>query len=133
MTGRLFSSCLRTNTLLHMKKRQKQERIAYQGIMKPSKAGSTFERIMKDPKRRRKFASKHRSFLLAEVIHGLMEQEGKSIRALAREVGISPRVIQDIRSGGRTNVTLRNFLGIVSALGGEVAVRKGNEEMVLGQ
>lgn len=88
---------------------------------------------MKDPKRRRKFESKYRSFLLSEVIHGLMEHEGKSVRELAREVGISPTVIQDIRSGGRTNVTLRNFLGIVSALGGEVAVRKGKEEMVLGQ
>ncbi len=100
--------------------------------MKPRKPVSTFDRIMKDPRRRRKFESKYRSFLLAEVIHGLMEQEKKSVRELAREVGISPTVIQDIRSGGRTNVTLRNFLGIVSALGGEVAVRKGNEEMVLG-
>jgi len=101
--------------------------------MKLSKPGSTFDRIMKDPKRHRKFERKYRSFLLSEVIHGLMEKEGKSVRELAREVGISPTVIQDIRSGGRTNVTLRNFLGIVSALGGQVAVRKGNEEMVLGQ
>lgn len=101
--------------------------------MKPAEPVSTFDRVMKDPKRRRKFESKYRSFLLSEVIHGLMEQEGKSVRELAREVGISPTVIQDIRSGGRTNVTLRNFLGIVSALGGEVTVRKGKEEMVLGQ
>jgi ribosome-binding protein aMBF1 (putative translation factor) len=101
--------------------------------MKPSKPVSTFDRVMKDPKRRRKFERKYRAFLLAEVIRGLMEQEGKSIRELAREVGISPTVIQDIRSGGRTNVTLRSFLGIVTALGGQVAVRKGNEEMVLGQ
>ena len=101
--------------------------------MKPNKTVSTFDRIMKDSKRRGKFENKYRSFLLAEIIHGLMEQEGKTVRELAREVGISPTVIQDIRSGGRTNVTLRNFLGIVSALGGEVAVRKGKEEMVLGQ
>ena len=101
--------------------------------MKPTKQASTFDRIMKDPRRRRRFEGKYRSFVLSEIIHGLMEQEGKSVRELAREVGISPTVIQDIRSGGRTNVTLRNFLGIVSALGGQVAVRKGNEDMVLGQ
>jgi hypothetical protein len=99
--------------------------------MKSNKPRSTFDRIMKDPKRRRKFEGKYRSFVFAEIIHGLMELEGKSIRQLAREVGISPTVIQDTRSGGRTNMTLRNFLGIVSALGGEVAVRKGDEEMVL--
>lgn len=62
-----------------------------------------------------------------------MEKGGKSVRELAKEVGISPTVIQDLRSGGWTNVTLRNFLGIVSALGGEVAVRKGKDEMVLGR
>ena len=101
--------------------------------MKPRRSVSTFDRTMKDPKRRRKFESKYRSFLLSEIIHDLMEQEGKSVRELASEVGISPTVIQDIRSGGRTNVTLRNFSGIVSALGGQVAVRKGNEEMVLAQ
>ena len=91
--------------------------------MKANKPVSTFDRIMKDPKRRRKFGRKYRSFLLSEVIHGLMEKEGKSVRALAREVGISPTVIHDMRTGGRTNVTLRSFLGVVSALGGQVAVR----------
>ena len=99
--------------------------------MKPNKPASTFDRLMKDPERRQKFETKYRSFLLSEVIHGLMEREGKSVRELAREVGVSPTVIQDLRSGGRTNVTLRNFVGIVAALGGEVAVRKGKEEMVL--
>jgi hypothetical protein len=101
--------------------------------MKANKSASTFDRIMKDPSRRRKFESKYRSFVLSEIVHGLMEKEGKSVRELAREVGVSPTVIQDIRSGGRTNVTLRNFLGIVAALGGEVAVRKGKDEMVLGR
>jgi transcriptional regulator with XRE-family HTH domain len=86
---------------------------------------------MQDAKRRRKFDRKYRSFVLAEIVHGLMELEGKSVRELAREVGVSPTVIQDIRSGGRSNVTLRSFLGIIAALGGEVAVRKGDEEMVL--
>ena len=76
--------------------------------MKPSRPASTFDRIMKDPKRRRKFDSNYRSFLLSEVIHGLMDEEGKSVRELAREVGISPTVIQDIRSGGRSNVTIVN-------------------------
>jgi DNA-binding Xre family transcriptional regulator len=100
--------------------------------MKPSKPLSTFDRMMKDHKRQRHFERKYRSFLLSELIQCLMEQEGKSVRELARQVGISPTVIQDIRSGDRSNVTLRNFLGIIEALGGQVAVRKGKKEMVLG-
>jgi hypothetical protein len=72
-------------------------------------------------------------FSYSEIVHGLVEDELKSVRQLARQVGLFPTVIQDIRSGGRTNVTLRSFLGIVSALGGQVAVRKGKQEMVLRQ
>jgi hypothetical protein len=97
------------------------------------KGATTFDRVMSNTKRRRAFDKKYQSFLLSEIIHGLMEDEHKSVRQLAREVGLSPTVIQDIRSGGRTNVTLRSFLGIVSALGGHVAVRKGKREMVLQQ
>jgi DNA-binding Xre family transcriptional regulator len=96
-----------------------------------AKSVSTFDRIMKDRARRQRFERKYQSFLLSELIHALMEQETKSVRALAREVGVSPTVIQDIRSGERSNVTLRNFVGIVGALGGQVTVRKGKKEMVL--
>ena len=64
-----------------------------------TKRTTTFDRIMKDPKRRRKFDSKYRSFVRNEVIVGLVE--GRSVQELAREFGISPSVIEDIRSGER--------------------------------
>ena len=96
-----------------------------------SKTESTFDREMKDPKRRARFEEKYAQFLLSEIILGLMEQEKISVRALAQDVGISPAVIQDIRSGKRKNITVKNLLGIVSALGGTVKIEKGQHSYSL--
>jgi ribosome-binding protein aMBF1 (putative translation factor) len=37
--------------------------------------------------------------VLSELILALMENDGKSVRELAKEVGLSPTVIQKIKSG----------------------------------
>ena len=93
---------------------------------------STYERIMKDPKRRDRFEDKYAQFLLSEIVHGLMTQEKISVRMLAKKVGISPAVIQDIRSGKRSNITVKNLIGIVASLGATVRIEKGKESYVLG-
>ena len=93
--------------------------------MPRSKSVSTYDREMKDPERRRRFEKKYARFLLSEIILALMEQEKMSVRELARSVGISPAVIQDIRSGKRKNITVRNLLGIAAALGAKVKIEKG--------
>ena len=93
---------------------------------------STFERIMKDPKRKSRFEDKYARFMLSEIILGLMQQERISVRALARKVGISPAVIQDIRSGRRCNITVKNLLGIASSLGASVVIEKDDKSYTLG-
>ena len=96
-------------------------------IMAKNKTMSTYDRIMKDSERKQHFEEKYAQFLLSEIILGLMEQEKISVRALARSVGISPAVIQDIRSGKRKNITVKNLLGIVAALGAKVKIEKGKD------
>ena len=46
-------------------------------------------------------------FLLSEIINALMENDNKSVRALAKEVGFSPTVIQNLRSGKQEDVKFR--------------------------
>ena len=91
---------------------------------KKQSPSSTFERLMRNPKRKARFEDKYAQFLLSEIILGLMEQEKISVRALARKVGISPAVIQDIRSGKRMNITVKNLLGIATSLGATVRIEK---------
>jgi DNA-binding Xre family transcriptional regulator len=99
--------------------------------MPKKKPISTFDRVMKDPKRKGRFEDAYAQFLLSEIILGLMEQEKISVRALARKAGISPAVIQDIRSGSRSNITVKNLLGIVSSLGARVMIEKGSDSYLL--
>lgn len=100
--------------------------------MPKKKSESTYDRIMRDRKRKERFAQRYAEFLLSEIVLGLMEQEKISIRELAREVGVSPSVIQDIRSGKRKNITVKNLVGIASALGAKVVIQKDEQAFPLG-
>jgi len=97
------------------------------------KTASTFDRIMKDSQRKTRFEKKYADFLLSEVLLELMQGADISIRVLAKKVGVSPAVIQDIRSGKRSNITLNNLLGIASSLGARIKIEKGKESYYLSE
>jgi len=99
--------------------------------MKPRRAKSTFEREMRDTAFKREFDTEYQEFALSEIVLQLMEEKHISVRGLAKAAGISPSVIQDIRSGKRTNVTVQNLSKIVTALGGRVSVQIGGKSMSL--
>jgi len=63
--------------------------------------------------------------VLSELILAMMAEDKVSVRNLAEEVGIAPSVLQSVRSGKHSNMTLRNFIKLISALGGEVTVKRG--------
>lgn len=88
---------------------------------------------MKDPQRKSRFERKYAEFLLSEVLLQLMQEANISIRVLAKKVGVSPAVIQDIRSGKRSNITLNNLLGIASSLGARIKIEKGKESYYLSE
>lgn len=96
-----------------------------------SKKLSTFEREMKNASFRKKFELEYEEFLLSELIHSLMESDNKSVRVLAKEVGLSPTVIQKLRSGQQDDVKLRNFINISHACGYNVVLEKGNDRIAL--
>ncbi|MFH1739910.1 MAG: helix-turn-helix transcriptional regulator [bacterium] len=92
---------------------------------------STFEREMTDPAFKEKLEAEYQEFALSEIVLQLMEEEHISVRGLAKSAGISPSVIQDIRSGNRSNITIQNLCKIVKALGSRVAVQIGDHYMPL--
>lgn len=101
--------------------------------MKTSKETmSTFEREMMNPVFKEKFEAEYQEFALSEVVLQLMEEEHLSVRELAKAAEVSPSVIQDIRSGNRTNITLFNLSKILKALGSRIAVQIGEQYMPLG-
>src|ERR1019366_5295873 len=95
-------------------------------IMKKNKATkSTYEREMENPKFKKHFLKEYHELALSELILAMMAEDDVSVRKLAREVGLAPSVVQSVRSGKHSNLTLKSFMKLIAALGGELAVKKG--------
>jgi DNA-binding Xre family transcriptional regulator len=92
---------------------------------------STFDREMKNTAFRKKFEKAYKEFQLSELISALMENDSKSVRKLAKEVGLSPTVIQKMRSGKQDDVKLSNFINISHACGYHIILEKGNNRIPL--
>jgi DNA-binding Xre family transcriptional regulator len=95
------------------------------------RAISTFEREMKNPAFKKAFNNSYKEFLLSELLIAMMEADDLSVRKLAKEVGLSPTVIQKIRSGEQDDVKVSNFVSIVKACGYSVILEKGDERIIV--
>jgi transcriptional regulator with XRE-family HTH domain len=95
------------------------------------KSISTFEMHMHNPKRKKQFDQQYREFVLSELLLALMEEDEISVRELAKEAGVSPTIVQQIRSGAKGNLTLSTLISILEALGYtttlEIEKKKGKQ------
>ena len=97
------------------------------------KQKSTYDRFVEamTPKEKKEFEEGYKEFLISEMLIAAMEQDGVSVRALAKEAGVSPTVVQGIRSGTRENVTFNSVLKILKALGYKLKAEKANGDFCL--
>lgn len=100
-------------------------------MTKNKKSESTYQREMSSPKFRKRFLKEYNELALSELILAMMAEDDISVRKLANEIGLAPSVVQSVRSGRHSNLTLKNFVKLISALGGELAVRKGRHYILL--
>ena len=94
-----------------------------------NKPRSTFDKEMQDPQFKAEFEREYAKLLLSELIIALMDKEEKSVRQLAKEVGISPTVIQNIRSGKQKDIKMSNFINISLACGYHLTLEKGRHRI----
>ncbi|MBN2159248.1 MAG: helix-turn-helix transcriptional regulator [Spirochaetes bacterium] len=85
---------------------------------------STFDRIMKDPKRRERFEKGYNQYLVNEFLLEAMEENNISVRKLAGKAGVSPAIIQRIRSGNSSNITLKKLNALAAVLGYRINFRR---------
>ena len=64
---------------------------------------------MQDPKRKKEFEKGYNEFLVNEFLLEAMEENPISVRKLAEKASVSPAIIQRIRSGESSNITLKKF------------------------
>jgi hypothetical protein len=86
---------------------------------------------MENPKFRKRFLEEYGELALSELVLALMAEDDVSVRRLAKEVGLAPSVVQSVRSGKHANLTLKSFIKLISALGAELAVKKGRHYIAL--
>lgn len=86
---------------------------------------------MKNASFKKKFDKAYQEFLLSELMHTLMDNDNKSVRKLAKEVGLSPTVIQKLRSGKQEDMKLKNFVNISHACGYNIILEKNNDRIFL--
>lgn len=99
---------------------------------KGKKFTATYERLIhEDPDFEKDLNKIYREFILSEMLLAVMEEDHVSIRKLAKEAGVSPSLIQDLRSGKKENLTLRSFSNIVEALGYDIVLEKRREKSPL--
>jgi DNA-binding Xre family transcriptional regulator len=86
---------------------------------------TTFDKfINNDPEQKALFEKEYNDFLLSEFILEKMEEENISVRALAKKVGVSPTVIQKMRSENAEKINLKTFTDVLYTLGYKVNIEK---------
>jgi DNA-binding Xre family transcriptional regulator len=92
---------------------------------------SDYDEFVASPKRKKLVEKKYKELCLSELLLSLMEEQELSVRELAKAVGISPTIIQGIRSGKNQNITLETLLELTSTLGGKVKIDFGGKLITL--
>lgn len=93
------------------------------------KSMSTFEREMQDATFKEAFEKEYKAFVLSELLIELMEESKKTVRGLAEEAGLSPTIIQKVRSGEQQDLKVSNFLTIAEACGYHLYLEKGEKRI----
>ncbi|MDR0302617.1 MAG: XRE family transcriptional regulator [Treponema sp.] len=79
---------------------------------------TTFDKfINSNPKRKAQFEKEYNEFLLSEFVLEKMESEHLSVRTLAKKAGVSPTIIQKIRSKNASRINFRTFTNVLHSLG----------------
>lgn len=69
------------------------------------------------PKRRKEFDEGLKDFALSELVLAIMERDEVSVRKLAKIAGVSPTVVQAMRSGSKNDFSMQSFFKILKGLG----------------
>lgn len=70
-----------------------------------------------NPKEKREYDKDLKDFLLSELILAAMEDDDISVRKLAKLAGVSPTIVQEMKSGTKKSFNTKSFFKILKGLG----------------
>lgn len=83
------------------------------------KIKSTVDALLESlsPSERKKFDEDYQELLLSEIILAAMEKDNVSVRKLAKMAGVSPTIVQAMRSGTKKDFSMQSFFKVLRGLG----------------
>jgi hypothetical protein len=90
------------------------------------KPKSTYEDFIEDVERKDLLDKEYKELLLSELLIAAMEHDHVSVRKLAA-ASVSPTIIQELRSGSRTNITIDTLTRILDAIGYQIVFAPKHE------
>jgi DNA-binding Xre family transcriptional regulator len=96
--------------------------------MAEKKALSTYEEFIRDPEQKKLLDIEYQELVLSELFLALMDEDQTSVRRLAKAAGVSPTIIQELRTGKKDNLTLKTFLLLINTLGYYLVLEKKPEQ-----
>lgn len=84
------------------------------------KSKSTYEEFVENKKQKKLLDKEYRELLISELLLASMEKDHLSVRKLATEAGISPTIVQSLKSGKKTNITIETLSRILDVIGYQI-------------
>jgi transcriptional regulator with XRE-family HTH domain len=92
------------------------------------KAKSTYEEFIEDDEQKDLLDKEYKELLLSELLIAAMGHDHISVRKLASAAGVSPTIIQGLRSGSRANITVDTLSKILDAVGYQIIFTPKHED-----
>lgn len=101
---------------------------------KNKKIKSTFEEFIdsKTPVEKKEYEEGYRDFILSEIILAAMEEDDISVRKLAKIAGVSPTIVQDMKSGIKTSFNTSSLFKVLQGLGYDILLERNGTVTSLG-
>ena len=77
------------------------------------------------------FSQDYKDLLLSEMILAAMEEDHISVRRLAKLAGVSPTIIQSMRSGIKKDFNMGSFFKVLRGLGCTVLIERNGHQFPL--
>lgn len=91
------------------------------------KSKTTYEEFSENKKQKRLLNREYRDLLISELLLAAMEEDHISVRKLAAEAEVSPTIVQSLKSGKKTNITIETLSRILDVIDYQIilAPKKG--------
>jgi DNA-binding XRE family transcriptional regulator len=90
---------------------------------------STYDEMCLDPKIKKDLDTGYKELVISELILALMQKDHVSVRKLAKEAGLSPTTIQELKTKNKLP-NMKTFFKIMDHFNLEVTIQKKNGQVM---